>query len=348
VDTCRALLPLPSPWALGAGLHAHDGFAAALAEVAATLLAAPAEAAARLWALERSFAEPPALALPADTGTPLSRDEVADFDRRFGVRRCAETGAATLLHGLVTALRRFMQLCAARPALHRRAAPQRDGFAAHIALLARCAGFAPSAAAPGAPAAMPPDPTLAEPIAAWTLWQGFHWTFFIDVQGLVLSLLRFEHALAAGRMQDAALELETAARLLRASGNAMELAADFAPPTYHDEVRPAMMPPHVASDRFSGLMAWDHARLVRLWQQLRPRFAALPEALRPAHTQFVQAYRGMMDAHRGVCARFAGEAGASLRSRGDDAAVQTLERIGRLRQELIAPAPTAAAAESAS
>jgi len=336
------LLPLPSPWALAAGLRAPAGAARLLAEARAALAEPAPAAAARLRALEAGFGASAELQLPEDTGTPLTRDEVRDFDRRFEVRRDAGDPGAALLHGLVIALRRFVQLCAARPALWQRGALQRAGYAAHIELLARCTATVPGAAAPAGPRPTDAEAQLAEPIAAWTLWQGLHWTFFIDVQGLLLSLLRFDAALAGGDDAAAVLELDTAAALLLASGNAMQLAADFAPQVYEHVVRPAMMPPHVASDRFSGLMVWDHARLVRLWQQQRARFAALPEALRPAHARFVQAYRDMMDAHRGVCARFAGDSGASLRSRGHDAAVQTLQRIGHMRQDLIDPAPDAA------
>ena len=335
-----SFLPLPSPWALGPRLRASAHTAGRLAALVQAIDAPCADAVQRLRALEAAAPAAQTAEVPADTGTPLSRDEVLDFDRRFEVMRCADASADALLHGFAMALRCFMQLSIARPALHRHGAAQREGFRRHAALLARCAGL-DAAALPAPPplAAAAPIESPAEPLAAWALWQGLHWTFFIDVQGLVLSLLRFDAALDAGQDEAAALELDTAAALLCASGNAMQLATGFAPQVYHDEVRPAMMPPHVASDRFSGLMVWDHARLVRLWQQLRPRFAALPAAVRPAHAGFVQAYREMMDAHRGVCARFAGEHGGSLRSRTDSPAVQTLQRIGQMREGLLAPNP---------
>ncbi|MEF7613136.1 hypothetical protein V4F39_04370 [Aquincola sp. MAHUQ-54] len=340
-----ALLALPSPWALAACVPLPEGatvparqLISALAAVRCALGGHAPSAAARL--AQAIVALPPAGPLahvPEDTGTPLSRDEVIDYDRRFAVARHEGASAALLARSMVETVQRFMVLCTIAPSLDAPAvAQQREGFACHLGLLLRCFGLPPELPAPidGPPLDLLPE----EPSpTAWTLWQGFHWTFFLDVQGLVLSLLRFEAALsdASGpRLEEAELELDTASTLLAASGAAMVLASDFNPRLYEDEVRPAMMPPHVDSDRFSGLMAWDHARLVRQWQQLRPCFAALPGALQPAHERFVQAYGGMMAAHKGVCARFAGD-GSSLRSRTDSAAVQTLDRMGQLRRQLI-------------
>lgn len=171
--------------------------------------------------------------------------------------------------------------------------------------------------------------------AARTIWQGFHWTFFIDVQGLVLSLARFGDALTRGCMDSARVELRSAATLLRASGAAMKLAGSFSPSEYNDEVRLSMMPPGVRSDNFSGLMSWDHARLMRLWQELSPRLGDLPAALDDDHEHFVQAFVAMITAHREVCRRFVGEDSGSLRS--SDCAVGILEKVLRSRLKLIDP-----------
>lgn len=172
--------------------------------------------------------------------------------------------------------------------------------------------------------------------SARTLWRSFHWTFFIDVQGLILSLLRFEQALSAGRLEDARVELECAAVLMRASGAAMQLAGSFPAAAYRDEVRPSMVPPHVRSSGFSGLMCWEHARLVRLWQQLGPALGALPAELDPAHQGFVGACIEMITAHRAVCQRFVGDEASSLRSQ--DSAVGILEKVLRGRLRIIDPA----------
>lgn len=189
------------------------------------------------------------------------------------------------------------------------------------------------------------------PTSAHAIWQGFHWTFFVNVQGLVLSLLRFQLALDGGQIDDARLELGSAAMMLRASGAAMELAGSFSRLAYQDEVRPSMTPPLVISDKFSGLMSWDHARLVRLWQQLKPHFQDLPPALAPEHAAFVNAFGTMMSAHKGVCSRFGGDAGGSLRA-PDGQAIDTLERIEKNRRDMIDPGgrvgcPFAAAREQA-
>lgn len=313
-----ALLPLPSPWALVARLAPHEH--------------------GRL----QPAADGPPLAPAADTGSPLSRDEVQDYDHRFAVQRRQGPLLPLLLAGLQATARCFFQLVRQHPGLDSAdVAQQREGLQAHAALLARSAGLAPEHFA-----ALVEDERGAQRDAAasgsaapsaWEVWLGFHWCFFLDTQGLVLALLRFDATRADTDPAPAVHELDTASVLLRASGAAMRLASAFKPQTYDDEVRPAMMPPQVQSDRFSGLMSWDHARLVRLWQQLRPVFAALPPALQPAHQRFVQAYGGMMEAHRGVCARFAGDEGASLRSRGSSSAVETLDRIGRLRLQSLDP-----------
>ena len=57
-----------------------------------------------------------------------------------------------------------------------------------------------------------------------TLWRGFHWAFFVNVQGLIICLRRFEAQLARGQLDQAQTELQTATELLLASGASMELA----------------------------------------------------------------------------------------------------------------------------
>ncbi|MCW5623208.1 MAG: hypothetical protein KIT73_00630 [Burkholderiales bacterium] len=174
------------------------------------------------------------------------------------------------------------------------------------------------------------------PPAARAIWQGFHWAFFIDVQGLILCLGRFQEALQLDLVDSAARELRTAAVLLRASGAAMQLAGSFSREAYQDDVRVSRTPPGVQSSSFSGLMSWEHSRLMRLWQQLSPQLAQLPDALQPDHEAFVQAFFSMLSAHREVCEKFGGGDGGSLRS-GRDCAVDILDRFGRSRWETIDP-----------
>lgn len=175
-------------------------------------------------------------------------------------------------------------------------------------------------------------------LSARDIWQGFHWTFFIDVQGLILSLLRFEKALTQSDLPSADTELRCAACLLKASGAAMQLGGSFSAEAYNNEVRQSMTPPHVTSEHFSGLMSWDHARLIRLWQRLGPQLGALPDDLSDAHGAFLQAYVEMTSAHSAVCSRFVGESGGSLRS--SDPAVGILEKVLRHRLRIIDPRKT--------
>ena len=165
-------------------------------------------------------------------------------------------------------------------------------------------------------------------------WQGFHWTFFIDVQGLILSLLCFERALESQNLERADTELRCAAELLRASGAAMRLAGDFSPKEYEEQVRVSMMPPNLDLDNFSGLMSWEHSRLIRLWQKLSPSLGDLPQELTAAHSYFVTAFVEMIAAHRSVCQQLVGEE-PSLRS--CDPAVGVLEKLLVNRLRLIDP-----------
>ena len=169
------------------------------------------------------------------------------------------------------------------------------------------------------------------------IWQEFHWAFFLDTQGLILCMNRFELLLDRGDLAGARTELETAATLMRASAAAMRLAGSVPRADYETEIRVSMTPPNVASEGFSGLMSWEHGALVALWRRLRPRFADLPETLAPAHRCFAAAYRDMAEGHVSVCARFVGESAASLRYEDRDA-LQSLRRFGAARLALIDPA----------
>ena len=169
------------------------------------------------------------------------------------------------------------------------------------------------------------------------LWRGFHWSFFIDIQGLLICLQRFEWHLTQGRLKQAQTELETAESLMLASSAAMALCGSFSRTDYECQVRPSMSPPHVQSDDFSGLMSWEHAALMQVWKRMRQRFQDLPAALQPQHERFVQAYLRLARSHREVCEKFGGAEGGSLRYERTSA-VETLDKFRQNRRSWIDPA----------
>ncbi|MEL7226032.1 MAG: siderophore biosynthesis protein, partial [Cyanobacteria bacterium J06576_12] len=145
------------------------------------------------------------------------------------------------------------------------------------------------------------------------IWQGFHWSFFINVQGLIISLSRFEAQLVLGNLLAAETELACATDLMLASGASMELAGSFSHIQYDQIVRPTMTQPQVRSANFSGLMSWEHAALMQIWKRLRPIFENLPVELQAQHQAFIQAYLSLSKSHRAVCEKFGGSEGGSLR-----------------------------------
>jgi hypothetical protein len=167
------------------------------------------------------------------------------------------------------------------------------------------------------------------------IWKGFHWSFFVNIQGLIICFNRFEMFLTADNLTNAQIELETAADLMLASSSAMELAGSFSRQQYENLVRQTMCPPFVKSNNFSGLMSWEHASLVKLWQRLHPVFQTLPAALKPEHEKFTAAYVSLATAHKAVCQKFGGGDTGSLRS-DKCTAVDTLDKFAQNRWQLIA------------
>lgn len=166
------------------------------------------------------------------------------------------------------------------------------------------------------------------------IWQGFHWSFFINVQGLIISMLRFEQLMAMENIQLAGIELKTSANLMLAAAASMELAGDFSREEYEQYIRPTMMPPKVQSNDFSGLMFWDHAYLIKIWKKIQPRFKNMPLALKSEQDEFIAAYMTLSQSHKKVCSKFGGSEIGSLRSQ-NTTAINTLEKFEQNRNKLI-------------
>jgi hypothetical protein len=167
------------------------------------------------------------------------------------------------------------------------------------------------------------------------IWKSFHWSFVIDIQGLIICLRRFEIYIALDDLLQAQVELATATEMMLASSAAMELAGSFNRQEYQN-VRQTMTFPNVRSKNFSGIMCWEHASLIQVWKRLCPTFATLPVELQPQHNQFIAAYFELMNAHRSVCEKFVGEQGGSLRF-ARNKAVDTLDKFAHSRLQLIDP-----------
>ena len=173
-------------------------------------------------------------------------------------------------------------------------------------------------------------------IPAIEVWQQFHWAFFVNTQGLIISLGRFEVALEKNELTAAEKELDAASTLLLASAASMELAGSFTRREYEEEVRPSMLPPHVSLDNFSGLMSWDHATLIAIWRRLQSKFANIPDELRRSHEAFNTAYGRLASSHRQVCKQFGGDEGGSIRHESE-IAVDVLDRFTKSRRNLLCP-----------
>jgi len=166
------------------------------------------------------------------------------------------------------------------------------------------------------------------------VWQGFHWSFFINVQGLIISMLRFERSITLEDIPSAKAELNTAAGLMLAAASSMELAGEFSREEYDRYIRPTMMPPKVKSEDFSGLMFWDHAYLMLVWKKIQPIFKNMPHVLRSEHDKFIAAYMVLSQSHKQVCSKFGGDEIVSLRG-SKVTAIKTLSKFEQNRQKTI-------------
>lgn len=179
-------------------------------------------------------------------------------------------------------------------------------------------------------------------IEAMEIWQKYHWIFSVYIQNLIICLKRFQIQIESENLNDARIELETASELMIASAAAMKEAGSFARQMYEDEIRPMMAPPNVKSEKFSGLMHWDHAYFITVLKQLKPIYKTLPASLEPQHKKFVLAYKILSDSHKGICSKFGGNEVESLRevnhaSLNNHTAIDMLNKFEQNRLRLIDP-----------
>jgi hypothetical protein len=173
-------------------------------------------------------------------------------------------------------------------------------------------------------------------VEAREIWKKSHWMFSIYTQCLIICLSRFEKEIEFGNINNAGIELETAAELMLASARAMELAGSFSQQVFREQVRPTMMPPNVKSEDFSALMHWDHAYLMTLLKKIQPLYKTLPVSLQPQHNKFISAYKVVCASHKNVCQKFGGGEAGSLRA-PEHTAVHMLDKFEQNRLRLIDP-----------
>jgi hypothetical protein len=173
-------------------------------------------------------------------------------------------------------------------------------------------------------------------VQAMEIWKKSHWAFSVYIQCLIICLRRFEMEIKLGNIDEAGIELETAADLMLASAAAMELAGSFNRQMFEDKIRPMMMPPNVQSEDFSGLMHWDHTYLMTVLKKIQPLYKALPASLQPQHNKFISAYKVVCASHKSVCQKFGGDEVGSLRA-PQHTAVDMLDKFQQNRLRLIDP-----------
>ncbi|WP_407986325.1 hypothetical protein [Kitasatospora sp. CMC57] len=169
----------------------------------------------------------------------------------------------------------------------------------------------------------------AEPGSGWPAhagplerWKAGHRLFFALNQ---LTVVALRQARADGCRRAGA---EAAAHALRAGAAAMTLTATFDQAAYHRTVRPAMMPPNLPVEGFSGLWSADHRALVTelgLWGN---HHALSCRADCPARRTLLDALDETAAAHHGVCARFVGRRPSLL---GGDDSLLVLDRLHQAR-----------------
>lgn len=190
--------------------------------------------------------------------------------------------------------------------------------------------FARAARLAGLRLTVAPNTGWPEHTAPLERWKAGHLLFFTLNQ---LTVVALRQARAAGCRPTAT---GAAAHALRAGAAAMTITATFDKASYHRTVRPAMMPPDLPVEGFSGLWSVDHRALVAelgLWGDHHARVCR-PDCT--ARHVLLTALDEAAAAHRGVCAQFVGRRPSLL---GSDDSLLVLERLQRARFRSAAGSP---------
>jgi hypothetical protein len=169
---------------------------------------------------------------------------------------------------------------------------------------------------------------------ALLIWKRYHWLFFVFVQGNILCMLHLKKEMRQDNIVQAGAILKTMSQLMLASGASMIFAGASQAQEYENGIRPTMMPPYVSSPEFSGLMSYDHAYLINLWNKEKKLFKLIPSFLSPAYEEFLKAHEFLALAHKFVCQKYQGSLTGSLRDE-KVSALENLEKFNNLRRKLI-------------
>jgi hypothetical protein len=167
-----------------------------------------------------------------------------------------------------------------------------------------------------------------------SIWKKYHWIFFVFIQGNILALLHLKKEMRKENIVQAGTILKSMSKLMLASGASMLFAGASQPHEYENEIRPTMMPPHVNSPDFSGIMSYDHAYLINLWNKEKSLFKLIPPILQPVYEEFLEAHKFLALAHKFVCHKYGGNQTGSLRESKVNA-LEILEKINDSRRKLI-------------
>ncbi len=286
------------------------------------------------------------------TGTNLKCQQIQEFDRYMEVQHVkSEAPAKLVVASLLRAYLGFLEIGTSLP-FNPNKASVKSGFKNYGFLLKRALGLDEYnwnlKSNLGQELTANCNNFKNEPnfsISPLQIWKKGHWVFLVFSQALILSLIRLVDAIGNEQIDQAKVELETAAQLMYASGAAMKLTGNFTRDQYESEIRPTMITGNpqslVKSENLSGLMMWDHNYLINVIckQKLLPIMKDMPHSLAAEHEKFVRAYQGgISDGHKSICAEFGGgEIGSLIAGSESSGAIKELKKFEKGRAKIIDP-----------